>query len=333
MDTQHSRRRGIRFFEWLRGIGIRRQDGWFGGVCGGLAARWGIDPLIVRGIVVVATLLSLPMLLLYALAWFLLPAEDGAIHAESMLNGELAPSQFGILLLLLVALVPGGRGVGWGLVSAGPWQWGWGAWPWFADGWGAFWTVALVVAGVWLVVVAARSRGDRPADGEDRPGGAAAPGTPAGPTAAASAASGVTAEAADAAAGAGGSDSASGAGAQPVDDAGTRRTDPAAAEGSSTAEWSAWAEQRDQWSAQSHAASAPLSDEEQRRRYLNEQRRHRLETARLRREERRARTRRLPAAVSWLVVGVALLVGVGAWALLAPSLGDDALLPSLGATL
>ena len=43
-----------RFFSWIRGLGIERSsDRWFAGVAGGIAAKAGIDPLIVRGIFVV----------------------------------------------------------------------------------------------------------------------------------------------------------------------------------------------------------------------------------------------------------------------------------------
>ncbi|MEP6480047.1 MAG: PspC domain-containing protein, partial [Rhodoglobus sp.] len=62
-----------RFFEWMRSIGIRREPGWIGGVGSGIATRLGIDPLIVRGIIVVAAILGGPAFLLYAAAWLLLP--------------------------------------------------------------------------------------------------------------------------------------------------------------------------------------------------------------------------------------------------------------------
>ena len=52
-----------RFFSWVQGLGIVRGDAWLGGVCGGIAARVRIDPLIVRGIFVVVALLGFPALL------------------------------------------------------------------------------------------------------------------------------------------------------------------------------------------------------------------------------------------------------------------------------
>ena len=69
-----------RFFSWVRGLGIARADGWLGGVCAGIAARLRIDPIIVRGIVVVAALFGLPMLVIYAVSWALLPDITGRIH-------------------------------------------------------------------------------------------------------------------------------------------------------------------------------------------------------------------------------------------------------------
>src|SRR5665213_2958017 len=72
--------RDTRFFDWMRGLHLIRTDGWIGGVCSAIANRLGIDPLIVRGIVVVAAILGAPVLLLYAAAWALLPDAEGRIH-------------------------------------------------------------------------------------------------------------------------------------------------------------------------------------------------------------------------------------------------------------
>ena len=83
--------RGTRFFDWMRGLGVVRSDGWLGGVCAGIAYRLGIDPLIVRGIVVVAGILGVPVLLLYAAAWALLPDRDGRIHLQRLFEGEFEP--------------------------------------------------------------------------------------------------------------------------------------------------------------------------------------------------------------------------------------------------
>ena len=50
-----------KFFQWVRGLGVRRAPNrWMGGVCSGLADRWGIDPVIIRGLTVVPTAGSTP---------------------------------------------------------------------------------------------------------------------------------------------------------------------------------------------------------------------------------------------------------------------------------
>ena len=75
-----------RFFTWLRSLGVVRADGWIGGVCGGIALRTGLDPLIVRGIAVVIAILGGPALFFYAAAWLLLPDTHGEIHLERPRN-------------------------------------------------------------------------------------------------------------------------------------------------------------------------------------------------------------------------------------------------------
>src|SRR6185437_4808787 len=80
-----------RFFGWLRSLGITRRGGWVGGVCSGVAARLGIDPIIVRGIAVVVAVLGGPAFLLYAAAWLLLPDARGDIHLERLIKGHFDP--------------------------------------------------------------------------------------------------------------------------------------------------------------------------------------------------------------------------------------------------
>src|SRR5690554_7739636 len=76
------------FFQWMRGLGITREPGWLGGVAAGLGTRLGIDPILVRGILVVVALLGAPALLLYAAAWLLLPDLEGRIHLERLIPGH-----------------------------------------------------------------------------------------------------------------------------------------------------------------------------------------------------------------------------------------------------
>ena len=85
-----------RFFAWLRSLGIVRQPGWLGGVSAGLATRIGVDPLIVRGGLVVVALLGGPALLLYAAAWLLLPDEQDKIHLEQVTRGRFESAIAGI---------------------------------------------------------------------------------------------------------------------------------------------------------------------------------------------------------------------------------------------
>src|SRR5699024_2025569 len=72
------------FFASVRRLGIwRSQDRWAGGVAAGIARRYGVDPLLVRGILVVVTMFGGLGLVLYGLGWALLPeASDGRIHLE-----------------------------------------------------------------------------------------------------------------------------------------------------------------------------------------------------------------------------------------------------------
>lgn len=181
-----------RFFSWVRGFGIVRIDGWLGGVCAGIAARLRIDPIIVRGVVVVAAVVGLPMFLLYAIAWALLPGLDRRIHLQEALRGRWDSAMTGIVILTLIALVP-----------VLPWFWNLFFWPlWgFATGSGypgggleygwsllptwlsavLSWLLALaIVGGIVFLAVRASRRGNAPrADSDPRRASAdlAAPGT------------------------------------------------------------------------------------------------------------------------------------------------------------
>ena len=149
------------FFDWFRRLGVPRRPGWLGGVCAGIGARLGIDPIIVRGIVVVAAVLGAPLVLLYAVAWLWLPDVDGEIHLERMLRGTVDPAIVGIAVMGVIGLIS---------IAQGGWL-GWRWWPdWPGLGLGHFdvftplrvlW-VLIVVAGVialviWLARRAART--------------------------------------------------------------------------------------------------------------------------------------------------------------------------------
>ena len=137
----------------MRSLNIQREPGWIGGVASGIATRLGIDPLIVRGIIVVVAILGGPALLVYAAAWLLLPDLDNKIHLEQVLKGALEPPVAGIGVLVLLSLLP----VSQGFWFAGSAFWGepyWGA----ALGRG-LWTLVILGLAIWLVVWIARRPG------------------------------------------------------------------------------------------------------------------------------------------------------------------------------
>ncbi len=119
------------FFAWIRSLAIQRQPGWIGGVASGIAARIGIDPIIVRGVLVVLALFAAPVLVFYAVAWLLLPDADGRIHAQRLLRGDPQPALAGIVTLLLLGLLTPATSVAQVLNSAAFWSpggmllWGW----------------------------------------------------------------------------------------------------------------------------------------------------------------------------------------------------------------
>ena len=161
---------GNRFFSWMRGLGLTRQPGWIGGVCAGIAARLGIDPLIVRGIVVVVAVLGGPAFLLYAAAWLLLPDTKDKIHLEELLRGRLESPIAGIGALVLLSLLP---------VAQGFWYTGslyWGQPSWGESAGRVLWTLVVLAAVVAFVVWVARRSAPAaseplvtPATTDDRP--------------------------------------------------------------------------------------------------------------------------------------------------------------------
>lgn len=94
-----------RFFAWTSGFGIVRGDGWIGGVASGLAARIGVDPLIVRGVFIVAGVFGFPLLLVYAIAWAVLPDLDGRMPLQEGLRGHLTTALGTIAVFAVVGIV------------------------------------------------------------------------------------------------------------------------------------------------------------------------------------------------------------------------------------
>lgn len=125
------------FFGWIRSQGIARgEDRWIGGVASGIAHRVGIDPLIVRGIFVVLAVFAGVGVLLYGLAWALLPEPDGRIHAQEAGAGRWTAGMTGAVITTIIGLPGLGRGV---------WGWGWDGLP------GLFWTLFWVGGIIWLI--------------------------------------------------------------------------------------------------------------------------------------------------------------------------------------
>lgn len=124
------------FFDSLRRIDMRRtEDGWIGGVAAGLARRLAIDPLVVRAGFVLLGLFFGFGVLLYLLAWLLVPDTREQTHLErAMRQGDgTSIVLFVITVLVAVSSLPWWGGDGW-----------WGGW-WF----GSLLLLALLVWGVW----------------------------------------------------------------------------------------------------------------------------------------------------------------------------------------
>jgi len=138
------------FFSWIRSQGIRRgSDRWLGGVASGLAHRFGIDPLIVRGIFIVLAVFAGIGVLAYGIAWALLPEPDGRIHVQEAAAGRWSGGMTGALITTVIGLPSLGRGF---------WAWGW-------NGLNAlFWTLLWVGAAafvVYLIVQRSRNKDSR----------------------------------------------------------------------------------------------------------------------------------------------------------------------------
>lgn len=158
------------FFRWLRGLDITRApDRWVGGVAGGVARRTGLDLALVRGLIVILAVFGGIGVLVYGLAWALLPEPDGRIHVEQAGRGSWTSGLTGAAALVAIGL-------------SGP------NLPFLDDGgaggllWTLFWIGAVVLFVYWIVN---RSSGGRPPPGmpgpQDFGGPGGGPVRPAGP--------------------------------------------------------------------------------------------------------------------------------------------------------
>lgn len=169
---------GTEFFDRLRGFGaVRPDDGrWAAGVCAALARRAGVDPLLVRGVLVALALTSGGLALVgYGVAWALLPQQDGTIHLEEAVHGRVRGGLVGAAVLALIGF---SRPLPWWLAGWTPWNGG-------GPG-GGLVVLALVLLGIWWL---SQRNGSGPGGwggpggpggpGPGGPGGAYGPGAPA----------------------------------------------------------------------------------------------------------------------------------------------------------
>lgn len=171
-------RNGDGFFDSIRRMGVARSDDrWVGGVAGGLAERFGLDPLLVRGLLILSFFLTGAGIVIYAIAWALLPERrDGRIHLQQAFRGDFDVALLGAVVVMVI-------GFAWG---DGLWSWGFGVFSWIG---GVLW-IAVWVAIIWLVVKLIRGRRGQPAGPGTGPagpagghGGYGAPGGPVAPPA------------------------------------------------------------------------------------------------------------------------------------------------------
>lgn len=152
---------GHGFFAWLRGLDIvRGSDRWLAGVAGGIAAKTGIDPIIVRGIFIVLALLGGPGVLLYLAGWLLLPDSSDRIHLEDIIRGRASAGVLtAAIIIAALVVIPATFGIA--LTGAPllgfPGFWGWDLWSAInVPGWiprtaaWLFWIAIIVFGLLWL---------------------------------------------------------------------------------------------------------------------------------------------------------------------------------------
>lgn len=128
--TEQNRHPLERFAQASRDTGIRRpkRGRWVAGVAGGIAARYQIDPAIVRVAFIIAAFFGGFGLTVYLFAWALLPAEDGSVAVERGLRqgdaGSIVLCVFALLSLSgLGSSGSGGASVIWVVVALGIAAW------------------------------------------------------------------------------------------------------------------------------------------------------------------------------------------------------------------
>ena len=149
-----------RFFDSLRGSGLMRtNERWIAGVAGGVAHRFDLDPTLVRCVWVVLSLFAGVGLVLYGLAWALLPEEsDGRIHLEEALSGRFNAGLAGAIGMTIIGMSTFGSGFipNWYVHEAGTAGIAAALWP-------LFWLGLIVLAIVFLIRSAQDRRANRKA--------------------------------------------------------------------------------------------------------------------------------------------------------------------------
>ena len=292
-----------RFFGWVSGLGVVRADGWLGGVCAGVATRIGVDPIIVRGIFAVAALFGLPVMLVYAVGWALLPDLSGRIHLRELIRRQFDPAMIGIGVMLLLSFVPMSSVA---LLPFG-FVFGWTPWgDWSAEGFLSTLLIAGLIAGaVVLLLWASRRTSSSPAP-DARTASAASGGSSAAQSSASGAAVPAAADPAAAHAPAG-SDRIAPAPAPPVAPAPDASGDDLA---SWRAQHEAWRQQDDAWRRQQRDAER-LAREQARAERAAAGAVFAAEAAE-RRRVRRASNPRTSVVSVVFVLGAALVAGAGA---------------------
>jgi phage shock protein PspC (stress-responsive transcriptional regulator) len=122
------------------------------GVCGGIAAHLGIDPLILRIVIVVLSIFGGTGLLLYAAGWLLIPDQgEEQSEVQHLVHGRTGPGS--VLASIVVAII--GIGLLIGLASTLSRHWWFGPGP---DVWPLL-VIAGVGAAVWYSTTRQRSVG------------------------------------------------------------------------------------------------------------------------------------------------------------------------------
>lgn len=140
-----------KFFAQMRKLKIVRQESkWIGGVAAGIAERFDIDVVLVRGVLAALSILGGLGLVLYGIAWALLPDTEDRIHLERAINKEWTSGMTGAVITVVLGIFPA---------------------PWFLDSLAPIlWPIAIVAAIAFLIF----KRRNTTFDGS-RPGASAQP--------------------------------------------------------------------------------------------------------------------------------------------------------------